>query len=30
MQVGYQMGPNNPVHFALEGSVAVGGSSVTW
>ncbi|GAA5993229.1 hypothetical protein JCM10908_004520 [Rhodotorula pacifica] len=28
--VGYQMGPNNPVHFALEGSVAVGGSSVTW
>ncbi|GAA5865544.1 hypothetical protein JCM8547_007642 [Rhodosporidiobolus lusitaniae] len=28
--VGYQMGPNNPLHYALEGSVAVGGSSVQW
>ncbi|GAA5905268.1 hypothetical protein JCM6882_003732 [Rhodosporidiobolus microsporus] len=28
--VGYQMGPNNPLHYALEGSVAVGGSSVHW
>jgi glycerol kinase len=24
------MGPNNPLHYALEGSVAVGGSSVQW
>ncbi|GAA5998912.1 glycerol kinase [Rhodotorula paludigena] len=28
--VGYKMGPNEPLHYALEGSVAVGGSSVTW
>ncbi|BGP20182.1 hypothetical protein JCM10213_000733 [Rhodosporidiobolus nylandii] len=28
--VGYKMGPNNPLHYALEGSVAVGGSSVQW
>ncbi|GAA6034752.1 hypothetical protein JCM8097_001152 [Rhodosporidiobolus ruineniae] len=28
--VGYKMGQNNPLHYALEGSVAVGGSSVQW
>jgi len=29
-QVGYKMGPQSPMHYALEGSIAVGGSSVTW
>ncbi|GAA6013092.1 hypothetical protein JCM10207_006169 [Rhodosporidiobolus poonsookiae] len=28
--VGYKMGANAPLHYALEGSVAVGGSSVQW
>ncbi|BGP51682.1 Glycerol kinase [Rhodotorula kratochvilovae] len=28
--VGYKMGPQAPLHYALEGSIAVGGSSVTW
>ncbi|ORY88591.1 glycerol kinase [Leucosporidium creatinivorum] len=28
--VAYKAGPNAPVTFALEGAVAVGGSSVTW
>ncbi|KPV73429.1 uncharacterized protein RHOBADRAFT_50130 [Rhodotorula graminis WP1] len=28
--VGYKMGPQSPMHYALEGSIAVGGSSVTW
>ncbi|KAM0787052.1 hypothetical protein ACM66B_006316 [Microbotryomycetes sp. NB124-2] len=28
--VGYKAGPNAPVHYALEGSVAVGGSSINW
>lgn len=30
LQVGYKMGPQSPMHYALEGSIAVGGSSVTW
>lgn len=29
-QIGFQAGPQSPVHFALEGSVAVGGSSIQW
>lgn len=28
--VGYKAGPNAQVHYALEGSVAVGGSSINW
>ncbi|KAK4056167.1 Glycerol kinase [Microbotryomycetes sp. JL221] len=28
--VAYKAGPNAPVHYALEGSVAVGGSSINW
>lgn len=28
--IGYKAGPNDKVHYALEGSVAVGGSSVQW
>ncbi|GAA6059553.1 hypothetical protein JCM10212_000609 [Sporobolomyces blumeae] len=28
--VGYKMGKEAPLHYALEGSMAVGGSSVTW
>lgn len=29
-QVAYKMGKDKPMHYALEGSIAVGGSSVTW
>lgn len=29
-QVAYKMGKEGPLHYALEGSIAVGGSSVTW
>lgn len=28
--VGYKMGADKPLHYALEGSMAVGGSSVQW
>ncbi|GAA5911628.1 hypothetical protein JCM5296_001617 [Sporobolomyces johnsonii] len=28
--VGYKMGKDAPLHYALEGSIAVGGSSVQW
>ncbi|BGP27637.1 glycerol kinase [Rhodotorula toruloides] len=28
--VAYKMGKDKPLHYALEGSIAVGGSSVTW
>lgn len=28
--VGYKAGPNSPAIYALEGSVSVGGSSLTW
>ncbi|KAJ8291827.1 Glycerol kinase [Rhodotorula toruloides] len=28
--VAYKMGKEGPLHYALEGSIAVGGSSVTW
>lgn len=28
--VGYKMGADKPLHYALEGSMAVGGSSVSW
>lgn len=28
--IGYRMGPNAPIYYALEGSVAVGGVSIRW
>lgn len=28
--VGYKLGPNKPVTYALEGSIAVAGASVRW
>lgn len=28
--VGYQLGPNSPVHYALEGSIAIAGAAVKW
>ncbi|XP_044009771.1 glycerol kinase-like isoform X2 [Aphidius gifuensis] len=28
--IAYKMGPNSPVHYALEGSVAVAGAAIKW
>ncbi len=28
--VAYQLGPQKPPHFALEGSVAIAGAGITW
>jgi glycerol kinase len=26
----YKLGPNQPAHYALEGSVAIAGAGITW
>jgi glycerol kinase len=28
--VGYQLGPNQPIVYALEGSIAIAGAAITW